>query len=231
MSSKYKIAAAIDVGSSAVRMEIAQVSDDVLQTLDSYEYPLNLGKESFNNNKIQFSTMQACCEIINKYYLNDEDIVVDDLITLYRNHKPQIRLNHKNEHLLFRLKEKVFKVGLITDGRSTQQRNKIHALGLSDYFDDVIISEEFGTEKPSLKNFKYFEDKYSDALNYIYVGDNTSKDFIAPNALGWHSICLLDDGKNIHKQSFELEKKNQPSKIITDLLEIELVLNLINEKL
>ena len=83
MSSKYKIAAAIDVGSSAVRMEIAQVSGDVLQTLDSYEYPLNLGKESFNNNKIQFSTMQACCEIINKYYAQADELgIKDENITL-----------------------------------------------------------------------------------------------------------------------------------------------------
>lgn len=68
MSEKYKIAASIDVGSSVVRMKIAQVSNDAMETLDNYEYPLSIGKESFNNNKIQFSTMQACCEIINKYY-------------------------------------------------------------------------------------------------------------------------------------------------------------------
>ncbi|MEX1377799.1 MAG: HD domain-containing protein [Eubacteriales bacterium] len=83
MSAKFKIAAAIDVGSSAVRMEIAQVSNDAFETLDSYEYPLNLGKESFNNNKIQFSTMQACCEIINKYYAQADDLgIKDENITL-----------------------------------------------------------------------------------------------------------------------------------------------------
>ena len=45
----------------------------------------------------------------------DDAIVVDDLITMYRHHKPLIRLNDKNEHVLWKLKEKVFKVGLITD--------------------------------------------------------------------------------------------------------------------
>ncbi|MBN2879570.1 MAG: HD domain-containing protein [Clostridia bacterium] len=68
MADKYKIAASIDVGSSAVRMKIAQAAGNSMEQVDNFEYPLNLGKESFNNNKIQFSTMQACCDIINKYY-------------------------------------------------------------------------------------------------------------------------------------------------------------------
>ena len=78
MSSRYKISAAIDVGSSAVRMVIAQASNNILEILDNYEYPLNLGKESFNQNKIQFSTMQACCEIINKFYDQAHQLNISD---------------------------------------------------------------------------------------------------------------------------------------------------------
>jgi len=78
MSDKLKIAAAIDVGSSAVRMKIAQVKDDSLDMLDNYEYPLSLGKESFNISKIQFSTMQICCEIINKFYAQARQFDIDD---------------------------------------------------------------------------------------------------------------------------------------------------------
>ena len=36
--------------------------------------------------------------------------------------------------------------------------------------------------------------------NFYYIGDNVVKDFIAPNQLGWTTICLLDNGQNIHKQ-------------------------------
>jgi putative hydrolase of the HAD superfamily len=36
------------------------------------------------------------------------------------------------------------------------------------------------------------------------VADNVSKDFIAPNIMGWQTICLIDNGKNIHKQQFEI---------------------------
>lgn len=158
-------------------------------------------------------------EIIEKHKISN--VTVDELIKIYRNHKPQINLTENIKNLLFNLKKKVFKVGLITDGRSIQQRNKIRALGLTDYFDDIIISEEFGSEKPNINNFKYFETKYGKLLNYIYIGDNTKKDFIAPNTLGWLTLCLLDDGNNIHKQFFDLDKNMLPKQPITDLFEIE----------
>ena len=37
---------------------------------------------------------------------------------------------------------------LITDGRSLTQRLKIQALGLTDLFDDILISEAMQSEKP-----------------------------------------------------------------------------------
>ena len=175
------------------------------------------------------SGLNAFSEIINTY--NITTYGVDDFISIYRNHKPQISLNKPVENMLFRLKQMVFKVGVITDGRSVQQRNKIEALGLSDYFDDIIISEEFGSEKPNVANYTYFENQYGDAMDYIYVGDNTQKDFLAPNALGWHTICLLDDGHNIHKQSFELEKSKLPKQCITDVLDLEFTINQVKHKL
>jgi len=51
----------------------------------------------------------------------------------------------------------------------------------------------------------------------------TSDDIvIAPNILNWNSICLLDNGKNIHKQNFALEKKYMPRIIIKSFKELML---------
>ena len=53
-----------------------------------------------------------------------------------------------------------------------------------------------------MENYAYFMKRYSYCQSFIYVGDNVKKDFITPNALGWKTICLKDDGRNIHKQDF-----------------------------
>jgi putative hydrolase of the HAD superfamily len=151
---------------------------------------------------------------------NLKKVNTGDMLNIYRNHKPAIKLTNSAHNVLLNIKNEAFKVGLITDGRSIQQRNKITALGLADYFDDIIISEEFGSEKPNINNFKYFEKKYGHTYKYVYVGDNVKKDFMAPNSLGWITICLLDNGKNIHKQSFGLEKNGHPFYIVNEIKEI-----------
>ena len=51
------------------------------------------------------------------------------------------------------LKENNITIGIITDGRSIQQRSKLEALGLYEYTNQVVISEEIGSEKPNLKNY------------------------------------------------------------------------------
>ena len=61
-------------------------------------------------------------------------------------------------------------------------------------------------KKPNLHNFKLVENLNINK-KFIYIADNTSKDFIAPNALNWDTICLVNNGQNIHKQNFDLDDK------------------------
>lgn len=148
---------------------------------------------------------------------------VSDYLYIYRNHKPRITLSEDVVRTLDALKEQGIRMGLITDGRSVQQRNKIEALGLYRWIDekDMVISEEFGSEKPALANYAYFMNRYPACQGFTYVGDNLKKDFIAPNALGWMTVCLKDDGRNIHKQVVErVEEVMLPKKWIVELDEI-----------
>lgn len=140
------------------------------------------------------------------------EIPISEYINIYRNHYPNIVLPIATECLLAELKNQGNILGLITDGRSIQQRHKIDALGLKQFFneEDIIISEEFGSEKPSEKNFFYFMNQYSEAEEYIYVGDNPQKDFLAPNRLGWYTLGLLDNGQNIHRQQMDLLEEYLP---------------------
>ena len=157
-------------------------------------------------------------KLIDGYNLN---IDLKDLLELFRLHKPEITLDKKTKCVLDELNESNLYMGLLTDGRSIQQRNKIESLGISNYFKDIIISEEIRSEKPTEKNYSIFMNSSSHKdTKYFYIGDNTSKDFISPNQLGWKTICLKDNGQNIHKQNFDLDKKFLPENIINELSEI-----------
>lgn len=161
---------------------------------------------------------QNAFEELNKFL--GLDLPIADYLYIYRNHKPKIALTENVVQTMDALKAKGVRVGLITDGRSIQQRNKIEALGLGRWIEnaDIVISEEFGSEKPALANYELFMKRYPECHDFTYVGDNPRKDFIAPNALGWKTICLKDDGKNIHRQEVEgLEGDMMPKRWIERL--------------
>lgn len=144
------------------------------------------------------------------------------LLSLYRNHIPQISLSDGAFELLTEIGRRGYEIGIITDGRSVQQRNKIKALGLSDFVsnENIIISEEFGSEKPSRANYEYFITKYPEASDFYYIADNPKKDFISPNALGWKTVCVKDDGRNIHTQQMDLKPEYLPSVVVSALSDV-----------
>ncbi len=130
---------------------------------------------------------------------------VADYLAMYRAHRPDIHLEEDVVATLDALKTAGHTIALITDGRSVQQRNKMASLGLNRWIDDgdIVISEEIGSEKPAEANYRRVMEHHPEAERFVYVGDNPAKDFIAPNRLGWTTVCLLDNGENIHPQRLD----------------------------
>ena len=156
-------------------------------------------------------------------YLSKEyGIEVNQLLKKYRNHKPSIKLFHGAMEVIKKIKAHNGVLVIITDGRAQTQRNKLIALGILNYFDLIVISEEIGTEKPSSNNFETVITNFPDC-NYTYIADNFKKDFISPNKLGWQTIGLVDNGKNIHNNSFDYSnKETSPNELIFKFSEINI---------
>jgi putative hydrolase of the HAD superfamily len=121
------------------------------------------------------------------------------------------------------IKEQGGKIGIITDGRSLTQRNKIEALGIGKYIDGLVISEDIGSEKPDPRNFEALSEQIP-ASTYFYIADNIRKDFHTPNLMGWTTIGLIDNGLNIHSDGFRFMKQGYlPHGFVQDLNEIRVV--------
>lgn len=125
------------------------------------------------------------------------DLLLEDLgcidkksecLRVYREHKPDIAFRVGAENLLSRLKAEGFRIGIITDGRPEGQRNKIAALGVEDMVDDIIVTDELGGaqfRKPCDIAFRIMQRRWAIPFEQmIYVGDNITKDFQAPEQLG-----------------------------------------------
>ncbi|MCK0124119.1 HAD-IA family hydrolase [Gelidibacter sp. F2691] len=150
-------------------------------------------------------------------------IAISELMEMYHHHKPTIKLFDGVLDMLKTIKKHHGQIGIITDGRTVTQREKLESLGLLNYIDQIIISEEFGSEKPNIANFKAIEDNLK-GMSYYYIADNLKKDFIGPNALSWNTIALIDNGKNIHFESYKYrDEYSYPESFIFDFTEINII--------
>jgi FMN phosphatase YigB (HAD superfamily) len=93
--------------------------------------------------------------------------------------------------LLLQLKTKGFQLGIITNGPTEYQLNKIKSLGLTAFFprDLLFISDEVGVAKPNPAIFHYTAQKVNKSCeDLLYIGDTWENDVVAPINAGWQSI-------------------------------------------
>ena len=144
------------------------------------------------------------------------------MLNKYRNHTPDITLSDDVINCLEKLYLQDIPMGIITDGRTITQSNKIKSLGLLKYINksNIVISEEIGYDKHHKNGFELIMSNNSNCNNFYYIGDNPSKDFYWPNKLGWTTICVIDNGENIHPQDVNIESQYLPQYLIHNFLEI-----------
>lgn len=115
-------------------------------------------------------------------------------LEVYRTHMPHIALRDGALDVIDYLRKKGIKVGIITDGRPQGQWNKIAALKLDGWIDDVIVTDELGGpqfRKPNDIAFRIMQCRWRIPFEQmIYIGDNPAKDFQAPWQLGMRSAWL-----------------------------------------
>lgn len=122
----------------------------------------------------------------------DDPAIKEACLNAYRFQMPEIHLYPGVEEMLKSLRKKGMLLGLITDGRPEGQRAKIKALGLESFFDQIIVTDEFGGSefrKPNPRAFQTMKERMNvEYTQMCYVGDNIRKDFIAPQQLGMRCI-------------------------------------------
>ena len=156
------------------------------------------------------------------------DRLLPALLDSYRYHQPELTLFPDAAKLLETLSEKGIRMALVTDGRGRTQRQKIEALGIGRYFhpDDILISEETGAAKPSLKAFIPLVRHYPEASRFCYVGDNVAKDFTAPNALGWITILAPQRSLAIHTDAPAESEATRPQFAVESLPDVLSIINI-----
>ena len=111
-----------------------------------------------------------------------------------------------------------YRLHLCSNGFHEVQFKKLNACGLSGYFDNIILSEDAGANKPSSIFFDYaFRETNANPASTIMIGDNYNTDIIGAMDAGIDTILF-----NRWDPTFLPPRR--PTHIVTTLKEITEVL-------
>ena len=122
----------------------------------------------------------------------EQTTLIADMVAAYREHSPRITLHADAERALARFHGR-YRLGIISDGFLDTQQAKVDSLGLADRVDQVVLTDRWGRDhwKPDPMGFEHLAAELRvPHQSCIYVADNPTKDFIAPNRLGWRTVQI-----------------------------------------
>lgn len=125
------------------------------------------------------------------------DYVTTELVPAYRNHKPNIQPYVETVPVLSELARRGHRLALLSDGWAFTQRRKLESLGIADFFEKIVFTDELGRDawKPAARGFSYLLDAMGvQAKDAVYVADNPQKDFMGPKQLGMSTIRVVRSG-------------------------------------
>jgi len=155
-----------------------------------------------------------------------EPQTVKALVAAYRANEPELTLFDDARWALDHLAPHMA-LGLVTDGEEELQAKKIAALRIAPRFRSLVITGALGPGrefwKPHPKSFETVAAGLpQDGRRLVYVGDNPSKDFVSPNAMGWLTVQIVRPG-GIHDGAATAEG-GAPRHVIDSLRELPGVL-------
>ncbi|HSW46824.1 MAG TPA: HAD family hydrolase [Phycisphaerae bacterium] len=144
---------------------------------------------------------RAFNQLLSEMGIDPAEELVVGMVDLYRRHRPRISLFDDAVRALNRWAG-LFRLALVTDGPLISQQNKVAALGLSQWFDEILLTDTWGPAfwKPHPRAFELLENTFCfTGAACVYVGDNAGKDFLAPRRLGWQTVQVCrPDGIHAH---------------------------------
>ncbi|ODN43102.1 YjjG family noncanonical pyrimidine nucleotidase [Piscirickettsia litoralis] len=148
-------------------------------------------------------------------------VSVDDLVESYRRVSCTQRAWCQGAEQAIALLTKQFDCALLSNGTLKDQQAKLHALGLTDVFKPVVLSDELGVSKPNQKIFQpIFNELNVEPKHCLLIGDSLTSDYQAALNVGM-DFCWFNE-KKISRGDYPL-----PLVEIDDLMELVRYLRII----
>ena len=121
---------------------------------------------------------------------------IPQMVQVYRDHEPQLQPFPDVPPVLNELRPRC-RMGLLTQGHRPGQERKIRALGLTDYFEAIVImgEEQRDSWKPNTLPFEMLLEKLATpGEQAVYIGDHPERDFYGAREMGLATIRVRREG-------------------------------------
>ncbi len=154
--------------------------------------------------------------IVERFEIRHADGLVDQCISIYRAHLPDIAPYAGVAALLGSLSSR-YPMALVTNGAPEMQSNKIEALGLRQYFESIVFCDGLGTPKPAPDGLlAALADLKTGPAEALFIGDNPQTDGVAAAKAGVDFIRIRTSRfANLDSDAPEIDEFSK----ITTLLE------------
>lgn len=147
-------------------------------------------------------------------------LIAVGMITYHNVKFALLRLFPETMSTLIHLKAHGYHLGVISNGLTIKQYEKLVRLGLHHFFDSVVTSQQANVEKPDIAIFEMALEKMGcKAENSIMIGNSFSDDILGAINAGMSAVYLTPELKESEKDI--IEKKGLELEIISDIGEIK----------
>ena len=147
-------------------------------------------------------------------------LVALGMITYHNVKFALLRLFPETMSTLIHLKSRGYHLGVISNGITIKQYEKLVRLGLHHFFDSVITSQEAGVEKPDVAIFEWaMETMNCKAENSVMIGNNFNDDVLGAINAGMSAVFLTPELKE--SDQIIIKEKSLELDIISDIGQIK----------
>ncbi|HII84907.1 MAG: TIGR02253 family HAD-type hydrolase [Methanobacterium sp.] len=146
--------------------------------------------------------------ILTKRVMGDENplLIAVGMITYHNVKFALLRLFPDTMSTLIYLKKKDYQMGVISNGLTIKQWEKLIRLGLYHFFDEVVTSQEAGSEKPDSEIFQLALERMGcKAEESVMVGNKFSEDILGATEAGMSAILVNSELTENEKEIIEIE--------------------------
>lgn len=132
------------------------------------------------------------------YNISEDDAL--NFQYIYSKNQNNMKISENIKKVIEFCKDKKVKLGIITNGISKAQWEKIEKLRVLNWIEKeyIFVSEDVGYSKPDINIFKYVEKNMNlDKKCTYYIGDSLNNDVIGVENVGWNMIWLNKRNINI----------------------------------